>query len=46
MLLILGLVLGQQLPAFPTDTAGVFFSGTFSDDMVLQRSPAQVLARL
>ena len=29
----------QQLPPFPTDTPGTFFSGVFTDRMVLQRSP-------
>jgi hypothetical protein len=32
-------VLQEQLPPFPNATAGTFFSGVFSDKMVLQRGP-------
>ena len=36
---VLALATGQQLPAFPTDTPGTFFSGTITDLTVLQRAP-------
>ena len=29
------------LPAFPNETAGTFFSGVFTDHVVLQREPAK-----
>ena len=29
------------LPAFPNETAGIFFSGVFTDHVVLQREPAK-----
>ena len=36
---LVSLASAQSIDPFPTDTAGVFFSGVFSDNAVLQRAP-------